>query len=256
MIVLPAVDIQNGRCVRLQQGRPDTATVYFERPCEAARHWENLGADALHVVDLDGAISGDSGNFQSIRQLLETVEIPVELGGGLRSEESVRKALAAGVSRAVVGTRAAAEPDWALELCDKRGERVIIAIDARDGRVSIHGWQDQTETSVFELVGILEEHPPAAFLYTDIERDGMLTRPNFENVERLVATTNVPVIASGGVSSIDDIRRIGQCGADAVITGKALYEKRFELPEALEAAGHFSSRLPLRPEESGAEAAR
>ncbi|MFW6457578.1 MAG: 1-(5-phosphoribosyl)-5-[(5-phosphoribosylamino)methylideneamino]imidazole-4-carboxamide isomerase [Planctomycetota bacterium] len=247
MIVLPAVDIQDGHCVRLLQGEPETAQTYYEDPLQAAQHWEDLGAETLHVVDLDGALRPDSDNKGPAERIIQSLTIPVEIGGGLRSSEAVQSILDAGAARAVVGTRAATDPEWAVRLCQTHPGRIVIALDARDGVVTIKGWQESADITVEELANELEAGPPAAFLYTDVARDGMLTRPNFEGVERLIAATDVPVIASGGVSSQDDIRRLGECGADAVITGKALYEGRFELGAARDVAAEFNSRLAPRP---------
>ena len=248
MIVFPAVDIQGGRCVRLLQGRPGTATTYFEEPWSAALHWEKLGAEALHVVDLDGALTESGQNRPCVAEILAKAAIPVQVGGGLRSAETVQAVLDAGAARAIVGTRAATEPEWAVELCRRLPGRIVVALDAVDGIVAIKGWQATAGMAVEELARRLAEGPPAAFLYTDVSRDGMLTRPHLEGVERLIRATSAPVIASGGVSCVEDIRRLGECGADAVITGKALYEGRLDLGEALEAARAFGSRLKPRPE--------
>jgi len=247
MVVLPAVDVQGGRCVRLLQGKPEQSKTYYEQPWEAALHWQQLGARALHVVDLDGALSESGANRSCIVDILSKVEIPVEVGGGLRSDEAVGSVLEAGAARAVVGTRAAVEPEWAVDLCRRLPGRIVIALDARDGKVTVKGWQQDAGLSVVELARRLEEGAPAAFLYTDVARDGMLTRPHFEGTEALIGATAVPVIASGGVSSVEDVRRLGECGADAVIVGKALYEGRIELAGALEAARAFPSRLSREP---------
>ena len=260
MLVFPAVDISRGRCVRLLQGRPADETVYFERPADAARHWQDAGARALHVVDLDGALAGATQNAAPVQEILGSVRMPVQLAGGLRSTEAVERVLAAGAARAVVGTQAVRDPDWAAELCRALPGRIVIAVDAREGRVAIEGWQELAEVGPVELAkrlspggraaasGATAASGPAAFLYTDVSRDGMLTRPHFEGVERLLAATEVPVIASGGVASVEDVERLGECGADAVIIGKALYEKRFTLAQALEAAGRYPSRLSPAPQ--------
>ncbi|MFO7956327.1 MAG: 1-(5-phosphoribosyl)-5-[(5-phosphoribosylamino)methylideneamino]imidazole-4-carboxamide isomerase [Candidatus Brocadiia bacterium] len=247
MLVYPAVDIARGRCVRLLQGRPEDETVYWESPADAARHWQDAGAQALHVVDLDGALARDS-NPGPVQEILDALTIPVEVAGGLRDTEAVRRVLDAGAARAVVGTMAVRDPDWAVELCRELPDRVVIAVDAREGRVAVEGWQELAEVGPVELAQRLAEGRPAAFLYTDVARDGMLTRPHFEGVEELLSAVDVPVIASGGVASVDDVRRLGECGADAVVIGKALYEGMIELPEAIEAASEFPSRLRPAPE--------
>ncbi len=247
MLVYPAVDIARGRCVRLLQGEPERETVYYRDPAEAAAHWEALGAKALHVVDLDGALAGGGRNAGPIKEILERVGIPVQVAGGLRTAEAVRRVLDAGAARAVVGTRAAKEPEWAVELCRELPGRVVIAVDAREGRVAVEGWREVAETSPVQLAQRLAEGGPAAFLYTDVARDGMLSRPNFDGVAKLLEAVAVPVIASGGVASLEDIQRLGECGADAVIVGKALYEGVIELPDVLAAAGEYPSRLEPRP---------
>ncbi len=248
MIVFPAVDIQGGRCVRLLQGRPEASTEYYASPVEAALHWQAEGAEALHVVDLDGTLSESTENWPRVAKILGALSIPVEVGGGLRELKDIERVLEAGATRAVIGTRAAAEPEWAAELCRTFPGRIIVALDARDGEVAVRGWQEGSGVTVLDLAQRLEEASPAAFLYTDVARDGMLTRPHFEGVRSLLDATTVPVIASGGVGKLDDIRRLGECGADAVIVGKALYENRFELAEALAVARRHPSRLVPLPE--------
>ena len=250
MLVYPAIDIAGGKCVRLLQGRPDQATVYHDRPVEAALHWQQLGARALHVVDLDATLGrspAGEANADAIEEIIDVARVPVQVAGGLRSETAVERALNAGAARAVVGTRAVREPEWAVELCRLWPDRIVIALDARDGRVAVEGWQKLVEAGPVELARRLEEAGPAALLYTDIGRDGMLSRPNFEVTRELLAAVRTPVIASGGVASLDDVRRLGECGADAVVIGKALYEGHVALPEAIEAARDYPSRLQPEP---------
>jgi len=246
MLLYPAVDIAEGRCVRLLQGDPERRTVYFDSPAEAALHWEALGAQALHVVDLDGTLAS-GGNEGPVLEILERTSLPVEVAGGVRDSAAVDRLLAAGAARVVVGTRAAQDPAWAVELCRRLPGRVVIAVDAIEGRVAVRGWQETADIGPVELARRLAEGEPAAFLYTDVSRDGMLTTPNFEGTEALLAAVDVPVIASGGVAELEHIRRLGEIGADALITGKALYEHRFELPEALAVAANYPSRLSAAP---------
>jgi len=238
------------------QGRPDWEKVYYHRPAEAALHWVELGARTLHVVDLDAALArglrqagSPQGGTQArpVMEVLEGVGIPVQVAGGLRSMRAVRSVLEAGAARVVVGTRAVKQPDWAVRLCRELPGRIVIALDAREGQVAVEGWQELVEEGPVELACRLEAGEPAAFLYTDVSRDGMLSRPNFSAVEELLGAVQTPVIASGGVASLDDIRLLGQCGADGVIVGKALYEGRLELPEALEVAARYPSRLATAP---------
>ena len=247
MVVFPAVDIKGGHCVRLLQGRPEADTQYYEEPLRAARHWLQEGARTLHVVDLDGALSESNQNAGCVRDMLRELPIPVQVGGGLRSLADVTDILEFGAARAVVGTRAVTEPEWTVDLCRRFPGRIVIALDVREGEVAVKGWREGAGVRAEELARRFGEGSPAAFLYTDISRDGMLTHPNFEAVEALLGVTDVPVIASGGVSQLEDIQRLGECGADAVIVGKALYENRFTLGEALEVARGFTSRLPRQP---------
>lgn len=248
MLVYPAVDIADGRCVRLLQGRMEDRKTYYESPVEAAVHWEQTGARALHLVDLDGALARGGQNARAVEEVLRRSALPVQVAGGLRDEAAVRRVLRSGAARAVVGTQAAKDPDWAVELCSRLPGRVVPAVDARDGRVAVEGWQKLTEVSPVELARRLAEGKPAAFLYTDVARDGMLTRPNFGAVSELLEAVDVPVIASGGVAEVGHIEELGRRGADAVVIGKALYEGRFSLAEALEAADGYESRLTPQPE--------
>jgi phosphoribosylformimino-5-aminoimidazole carboxamide ribotide isomerase len=246
VLVFPAVDIAKGRAVRLLQGDPERETVYFDSPADAAAHWAARGAEALHVVDLDGALA-TGRNDAPVREILSRVTMPVEVAGGLRDEQAVQRILDAGAVRAVVGTRAVQDPDWAVALCRAFPGRIVIALDAIDGRVAVDGWQAASEVTPVDLAQRLAEGGPAAFLYTDVSRDGMLTEPHFDGTEALLDAVDVPVIASGGVARLEDIRRLGEMGADAVITGKALYEGRFELADAIAIAAAYPSRLPARP---------
>jgi phosphoribosylformimino-5-aminoimidazole carboxamide ribotide isomerase len=247
MLVFPAVDIVNGQAVRLLQGDPGRRTVYYESPADAALHWQALGAEALHVVDLDGALAGGGRNAGPVADILDRTELAVEVAGGLRNDEAVERVLAAGAVRAVVGTAAVRDPDWAVELCRAHPGRIVVAVDAREGRVAVEGWTETAEVTPVELARRLAAGRPAAFLYTDVARDGMLSRPHFEGIEALMDAVDVPVIASGGVADLDDVRRLAAMQADAVVIGKALYEGRLELPEALEAAAGAPSRLSARP---------
>ena len=247
MLVYPAVDIAKGKCVRLLQGRPGDQTVYYESPLQAALQWQELGAEVLHVVDLDGALGRPGAGSDAVREILGGVAMPVQVAGGLRNTEAVEQVLTAGAARAVVGTRAVRDPDWAIELCRRLPGRIVIAVEAREGRVAIEGWQEVVAAEPVELARRLAEGGPAAFLYTDITRDGMLTHPNFAGVEALRKAVDVPVIASGGVASAHDIRMLGACGADAVIVGKAFYEKLLSMADALAAASRYPSRLSAAP---------
>ena len=234
MIIIPAVDIKDGCCVRLRQGVMEDQTVYSREPVSAALSWEQQGAELLHVVDLDGAVSGNPVNLEPIRQILQTVKIPVQVGGGLRDLEAMESYLAIGASRVVLGTAAVRNPDLLQEACSRFPGRIVVAIDSRDGRVAVEGWQEVSEQSSMELIKELEKVSPAALLVTDIRRDGMLTGPNLPALRAVLEATPIPVIASGGVSSLKDIEDLLSIrGLYGAVIGKALYEGRLKLREAV-----------------------
>ena len=239
MLLSPAIDIKNGRGVRLRQGDlENNITVYSDDPVAVARQWADLGAERLHIVDLDGAATGRPVNAALIRDMVNEVsgEMEVELGGGLRSLEQVERYIDAGVSYAVIGTAALKRPGFLHEACSNFGGQIIVALDARDGLVATDGWQNTTAIKAVDLARKIESYGVEAFLYTDIARDGMLTGCNVEATAELARAVSVPVIASGGVRDIEDIRRIlavekdGVCGA---ILGRSLYEGTLRFEDAL-----------------------
>ena len=239
MLLSPAIDIKNGRCVRLRQGDlENNITVYSDDPVAVARQWADLGAERLHIVDLDGAATGRPVNAALIRDMVNEVsgEMEVELGGGLRSLEQVERYIDAGVSYAVIGTAALKRPGFLHEACSNFGGQIIVALDARDGLVATDGWQNTTAIKAVDIARKFESYGVEAFLYTDIARDGMLTGCNVEATAELARAVSVPVIASGGVRDIEDIRRIlavekdGVCGA---ILGRSLYEGTLRFEDAL-----------------------
>jgi phosphoribosylformimino-5-aminoimidazole carboxamide ribotide isomerase len=229
---IPAVDIRGGRCVRLVQGDFARETRYADDPVEMARHWQELGATRLHVVDLDGARDGVRANAAVIARLLQSVSIPVQVGGGIRSHDTARALLGDGADRVVVGTRAAdspeALPEWLAALGD---ERVVVGVDARDGRVATHGWTNVTDLAVVDLCARLASVGVKRVVYTDVGRDGLLQGPNVD-ITREVAK-HVVVIGSGGVSTVQHLRALAEAGAEGAIIGTALYEGRLNLKEAL-----------------------
>ena len=237
MIVIPAVDIRGGKCVRLRQGRAQDETVFSENPVAMARKWSERGAQFLHVVDLDGAFAGEPVNLELARRIAEAVDCPVELGGGLRTEHAVADALAVGVERVVVGTRAATDRNWLRQLLQKFEGKVAVGIDARDGIVSLKGWTESSQVRALDMVDELNDLKPAAIIYTDIARDGQMEGPNIKETALVAKRSMHPVIASGGVSRLEDIRALTTTGASAVIVGRALYEGTVTLEEAIEAAG-------------------
>ena len=237
MIIIPAIDIKEGRCVRLRQGVMQEQTIYSDEPVEAASRWERQGAELLHVVDLDGAVQGSPVNTAQIHRILQTVGVPVQVGGGLRDMQSIESYLTAGASRVVLGTAAVRSPDLLRKACGRFADRIIVAIDSRNGQVAIEGWQEVSEQTTLELAKELEKASPAALLVTDIQRDGMLTGPNLPALRAVVAATQIPVIASGGVRSLKDIEDLLSIRElYAVIVGKALYEGMLNLSEAAKLA--------------------
>ncbi len=236
MEIWPAIDLRGGRCVRLQQGDYERETVFGEDPAAMARHWVELGAECLHLVDLDGARDGAPGNWSAVEAIVGAVSVPCELGGGIRSEETIGKLLELGLSRVVIGTLALRKPDWFRQMCGKFPGKLVLGIDARDGKVASDGW---LETSTQDAVGLAREfagEPIAAIIYTDIATDGMLTGPNVAAMAEMQAAVDVPVVASGGVARREDIVRLAAVPMAGCIVGRALYEGRLTLPEALAAS--------------------
>lgn len=233
--LIPAVDIRGGRCVRLVQGDFSRETAFGDDPSEMARHWQAEGARRLHVVDLDGARDGIQANAAAIAKLLETVAIPVQVGGGVRSIQTARLLLDRGADRVVVGTAAAEQPEALAEWIEALGaEHLIVGVDARGGRVATHGWQDVTDLEVADFCHVMAAAGVRRVLYTDVGRDGMLTGPDVHGT-RAVATI-LPVLASGGVSTVDHLKQLAAAGAEGAIVGTALYAGRLTLSEALAAA--------------------
>ena len=242
--ILPAIDIKSGQCVRLRQGRADQVTVYSADPVAMARHWVAQGACWLHVVDLDGAFMGCPVHTELIGRMAAAIDIPVEVGGGMRTAEDIRSALAHGVARVIVGTRACTEPDamgrWAAEF----GARLAVGIDARDGLVQVSGWTETTQVRATELGRRMAELGVQTIVYTDTATDGMLQGPNVVAMAEMCRATPCSVIASGGVSTSADVnalRRAGAANMCGAIVGKALYEGRVSLPELLGAAADDAS---------------
>jgi phosphoribosylformimino-5-aminoimidazole carboxamide ribotide isomerase len=233
VLIYPAIDLRGGRCVRLRQGDYNQETVFGDDPAEMARRWVGAGASWLHVVDLDGAKAGQPINGASVRRIVEAAGAPCQLGGGLRSEEHIGEALAWGVRRVVLGTRALQQPEWVEAMCRRFPGQVVLGIDAKQGRVATHGWGAVSDCTALELAGRCAGWPLAALVYTDISRDGMLEGPNFEATAELARAVPLPIIASGGVTSLDDVRRLAGLGVAGCIVGRALYEGRLDLAELI-----------------------
>jgi phosphoribosylformimino-5-aminoimidazole carboxamide ribotide isomerase len=231
--VYPAIDLRGGQCVRLRQGDYAQETVFGADPAAVARQWAEQGAEWLHLVDLDGAREGRPVNGASVRAIVQQAGIPCQLGGGLREQAHIEEALSWGVARVIVGTRALKDPRWCEEMCSLFPTKVAVGIDANQGRVAVSGWQEVSDVPAVELARTCARWPLAAIIYTDISRDGMLEGPNLEATTALAAAVSVPVIASGGVTSLYDVARLAQTGLAGCIIGRALYEGRLNLPEAV-----------------------
>lgn len=239
MIVIPAIDLREGRCVRLHQGRSDRETVFSDDPVAVARGWKDLGAERLHVVDLDGAFAGEPKQSALVAKIVAAVApVPVELGGGLRSLRAVDAALTTGVAWAVVGTRAALDRAFLSEVCRRHPGRIIVAVDARGPRVAIKGWTEVVEETVAEVGARARDAGAAALLYTDVSRDGTETGPNVEETDSLARRVAMPILASGGVGRVDDLKRLAAIpGVVGTVVGRALYTGAIDLREAAAAAG-------------------
>ena len=236
MQIWPAIDLRGGNCVRLKQGDYERETVFSNDPAAMAAHWVDLGGKCLHLVDLDGARDGRLVNLDAVRAIVRTVDVPCELGGGIRSEESIRQLLTIGVSRLVIGTLAIKNPDWFVEMCRAFPDKMVLGIDARGGQVATDGWIETSNISVVELAKKFASEPLCAINYTDIETDGMMTGPNVAAMAEMKKAVDIPVVASGGVTTADDVARLAATGVDGCIIGRALYEGSLTLPEALAVA--------------------
>lgn len=233
MEVIPAVDIKGGKCVRLYQGDYLKETVFSENPVDVAMGWVAQGAGRLHVVDLDGAASGELRNIAVVEAIVKRVNLPVQVGGGVRDEATVAKLLDIGVDRVILGTVAVENPKLVKSLCRKYGEAIVVGIDARDGYVATRGWVEETEIKALELGLQMAATGVKRIIYTDIKRDGTLTEPGFEAIAQMVKGVNLPIIAAGGISKLSHLRKLKELGAEGAILGKALYTGDIKLGEAL-----------------------
>ncbi len=236
MLLIPAIDIKDGKCVRLRQGRMDDVTVFSDDPAAVARRWVEAGARRLHLVDLDGAAQGRPVNTAMIRRIAaEHPEVPVQVGGGIRDEDAVLSYMDAGVQFAIIGTRAVNTPHFVNDLCLEFPGHIIVGLDARDGKVAIDGWSKLSNHDVLDMARRLEDDGVAAIIYTDISKDGMLAGFNLRSTEELARNVHVPVIASGGITSLDDVQALCESAEEGIIgaiIGRALYEGTLDLQEA------------------------
>ncbi len=239
MIVIPAIDLKDGRCVRLRQGDMAAETVYSEDVPSVARKWQQAGASVIHVVDLNGAVDGEPRNLPQIEAVMKTVSVKIQVGGGIRNMDSVRRYLQAGVSRVVLGTAALTDRAFLKQACKEFPRRILIGLDARDGKVAVKGWTAVSETKAIDLLKELSGYEIGAVIYTDISRDGMLSGPNLPALKEVVAFSSFPVIASGGITRVEDLRAVQAIGPriEGAIVGKALYDGKLDLAAAVRALG-------------------
>lgn len=244
MQIWPAIDLRGGKCVRLQQGDYQRETVFADDPVAMARHWVDEGAECLHLVDLDGARDGLPVNAACVRAIVAAVDVPCELGGGIRDEAAIAHWLDTGLQRLVIGTRALDEPDWFRQMCRRFPQRLVLGLDARGGRVATDGWLTTSDTPATELAKSYVNEPLAAIVYTDIATDGMLAGPNLEAMRSLRSAVDLPIIASGGVTRAADITALASVPVEGCIIGRALYEGVLKLSDALAAARGGAAAVP------------
>ena len=235
MEVIPAIDLKGGKCVRLYQGDYRQETVFSDDPLGMALHWSSSGASRLHLVDLDGAAKGEPRHWLVIAEIAKAINIPVQVGGGIRRMETIERLLGSGVDRVILGTAAIEDPELIKEACHRFGEAIVVGVDARDGYVATHGWKRKTRFTAIKLIQRMTLLGAKRFICTDISRDGTLSQPNFEVIAELISTTKLPIIASGGIASISHLVRLKQLGAEGAIIGRALYTGDIRLEEALAA---------------------
>jgi phosphoribosylformimino-5-aminoimidazole carboxamide ribotide isomerase len=236
VLIIPAVDIKDGRCVRLEQGAMDRETVFSAHPEQMAVQWEMKGAEKLHIVDLDGAVSGRPVNKKIMQRIAQSVSIPVEVGGGIRSLDTIEEYIGLGVAEVIIGSAAYKDPDLVAAACERFPGRIIVGIDAKDGRVAVQGWTEPTRVSAIELAKEFEGAGVTALIYTDIARDGMKAGPNIESIQGIVRPTRIPVIAAGGITTLQDIEDLLTLEADGlrgIIIGRALYDGVLHLEDIL-----------------------
>ena len=235
MKIYPAIDIKDGKCVRLLRGSFDDVTVYGDNPAEMARKWESLGGEYIHVVDLDGALKGHGVNAEAIKEICKAVNVPVQTGGGIRSISDIEAKLECGISRVIIGTKAVSDAEFVKEAVKRYGDKIVIGIDAKDGMVAIEGWEKTSEYQAVEFAKKMEEIGVKTIIYTDIATDGTLMGPNVDAMREMVNNTNMDIIASGGIGNIEHIKALIPTGVEGVITGRALYTGNINLCDAIKA---------------------
>jgi phosphoribosylformimino-5-aminoimidazole carboxamide ribotide isomerase len=236
MHIIPAIDLRDGKCVRLIQGRFDQQIIYHDEPFRRVKEFHSAGAEWLHIIDLDGAKEGKPVNTDTISAIAALSQLKIEVGGGLRDEESIKQLLDMGVERVIIGTKAVSDFGWFSEMAEKFSGKIVLGLDARGTKVATEGWTKNSTESLLKFAAKAAKLPLAAIIYTDITKDGMMKGPNIERTKGLVKAVGVPVIASGGVSKAADVKKLAKTGVEAVIIGRALYEGKLTLSEAIEAA--------------------
>ena len=242
MIIIPAIDIKNGRCVRLRQGRKDEETVFSDDPAKMAMRFDEDGAELIHVIDLDGAFKKSPQNLNSIKKIIESVKTGVQVGGGIRDKKTIRMFIDLGAKKVVIGTEAIKNPELVKDACKEFPGQVVVGVDARNGMVAIEGWTETTKVEALDLAKQFEDCGVAAINFTDIHRDGMQTGPNIKETMIIAQNISIPVVASGGVSTIEDIKNLielNKFGVTGIITGRALYSGKLNLKEAIKLTKKF-----------------
>jgi phosphoribosylformimino-5-aminoimidazole carboxamide ribotide isomerase len=234
MLIIPAVDIKNGKCVQLVQGKPGTEQIIIENPAEVAKSWEDKNASTIHVIDLDGAF-GNKKNISVVEKILDTVSVPIQMGGGIRSKEYAQKLLNMGIERLILGTMAIENPLLVQELADEYGkERIMVSLDSKDSKVVIRGWTEKTSKTAPEMGQILEDNGAGGILFTNVDVEGLLNGFYIEPVLELVNAVNIPVIYSGGITTLDDLIKLQKTGAKGVVVGSAIYKGNIDFEKALQ----------------------
>ncbi|MHC4508079.1 MAG: 1-(5-phosphoribosyl)-5-[(5-phosphoribosylamino)methylideneamino]imidazole-4-carboxamide isomerase [Planctomycetota bacterium] len=236
MYIIPAIDLRDGKCVRLIQGQYDRQINYRDDPVEQAREFSADGAQWLHIVDLDGAKIGRPVNTDTISSIASLGQLKIEVGGGLRDEASINQLLDIGIERVIIGTKAVSDFEWFSEMANKFSGRIVLGLDAKGSKVATHGWTQDSSQTILEFAAEAAKLPIAAIIYTDIAKDGMMTGPNFERTRALVEAVDVPIVASGGVNTVEDIRKLAEFNPEAAIIGRSLYEGTLSLADAISAA--------------------
>lgn len=241
MIIYPAIDIKEGKCVRLFQGKMEEVTIYSGNPVDVAKRWEQAGAQFIHLVDLDGAIAGEPKNLKIVERIVNAIKVPVQFGGGVRNPHLLKLVLDLGVSRVVLGTSAIKTPEFIIDACQAYGSQIAVGIDSKEGKIAIRGWKEATEEEILDAAKRMEQIGVQRLICTDIERDGTLQGPNIEIMRGLAQAVGIPIIASGGISSLKDLERLKELeplGVEGVIVGRALYTGAFTLEEAIAVGGN------------------